>query len=159
MELQDVYRIREFITQWQVSDLTFIQRLLADVGIWFRFETHPKHNCDVMVISDYEQGYENIGHIILKSPSGMNDGQPNSVWDLQFSSRTKPKQVTINDYNYRKASSNLHSTVNSQNDDSTTLGADYHYDEHYKIKGDKEQIECGEWYANIRHYYRGDLCR
>ncbi|OCG26190.1 hypothetical protein A9G11_00020 [Gilliamella sp. wkB108] len=104
LELKDAYPIREFITQWQESDLTFIQRLLADVGIWFRFETHPKHNCDVVVISDYEQGYENVGNIALKPPSGMNDSQQNSIWNLQFSSRTKPKQVSVNDYNYRSAS-------------------------------------------------------
>lgn len=151
LELKQTYPIREFITQWQESDLTFIQRLLADVGIWFRFETHPKHNCDVMVISDYERGYENTGNIILKPPSGMSDGQQNSVWDLQFSSKTKPKQVSVNDYNYRSASSNLHSTVNSQSNDSTTQGDDYHYAEHYKMSGDKEQVESGNWYANIRH--------
>ncbi|OCG58930.1 hypothetical protein A9G37_05825 [Gilliamella sp. GillExp13] len=35
LELKDSYPEREFITQWQESDLEFIQRLLADVGIWY----------------------------------------------------------------------------------------------------------------------------
>lgn len=59
LELKDSYPAREFITQWQESDLAFIQRLLADVGIWFRFESHSDHHCDVLVLSDYEAGYEN----------------------------------------------------------------------------------------------------
>ncbi|WP_392566636.1 hypothetical protein [Utexia brackfieldae] len=44
------------IAQWQASDLAFIQRILFDVGIWFLFENHGEHACDVLVISDYEQG-------------------------------------------------------------------------------------------------------
>uniref|UniRef100_UPI002302FE96 contractile injection system protein, VgrG/Pvc8 family n=1 Tax=Pantoea leporis TaxID=2933780 RepID=UPI002302FE96 len=30
------YPARELITQWQESDLQFLQRILAEVGIWFR---------------------------------------------------------------------------------------------------------------------------
>ncbi|MCX8588474.1 MULTISPECIES: type VI secretion system tip protein VgrG [unclassified Gilliamella] len=62
LELNDSYPAREFITQWQESDLEFIQRLLSDVGIWFRFESHSEHHCDVLVLSDYEQGLEDAGH-------------------------------------------------------------------------------------------------
>ena len=68
LELKNAYPAREFITQWQESDLVFIQRILADVGIWFRFETHLQHSCDVMVISDYEQGFDNTGHLPFKPP-------------------------------------------------------------------------------------------
>lgn len=150
-ELNNTYPVREFITQWQESDLTFIKRLLADVGIWFYFETHPKHHCDVMVISDYEQGFEKAGSIIIKQPSGLNDNHRHSVWDLQFNSRTKPNQVSINDYNYRMADSNLFTTNNSQQKDITTRGNDYRYEEHHKTLGDIEAVESGKWYAHIRH--------
>ena len=151
LELKDSYPAREFITQWQESDLAFIQRLLADVGIWFRFESHSDHHCDVLVLSDYEAGYENAGHITLKAPSGMVDGRKNSVWDLQFSSYTKPKEIITQDYNYRTADSNQNSLVNADSKDSTTQGTEYRYGEHYKSKGDNSQIESGQWYANIRH--------
>jgi type VI secretion system secreted protein VgrG len=153
MELKESYPAREFISQWQESDLTFIQRLLADVGIWFYFQTHPKHHCDVIVMSDYEQGLDNAGSMIIKPPSGLNDSQRHSMWDLQFSSKTKPNQVTVNDYNYRMAESRLHDSVNSQIKDSTTHGNDYRYEENYKTLGDVRSVESGKWYAQIRHQH------
>ncbi|WP_082264512.1 type VI secretion system Vgr family protein [Gilliamella sp. App2-1] len=151
MELNETYPAREFITQWQESDLTFIQRLLADVGIWFYFETNPKHHCDVIVISDYEQGLDKVGSTVIKSPSGLNDSHLHSVWDLQFSSKTKPMQVSVNDYNYRMAGSQLDDSVNSQPKDNTTYGNDYRYEEHHKTLGDVRSVESGKWYAHIRH--------
>ena len=153
LELKNAYPAREFITQWQESDLVFIQRILADVGIWFRFETHVQHSCDVMVISDYEQGFDNTGHLPFKPPSGMNDVQQNSIWNLQFRSKTKQQQVSVNDYNYRAAESNLKSNVNTQIKDTTTYGNDYRYGEHYKQKGSSNTVESGHWYAQIRHEY------
>ncbi|WP_392559012.1 type VI secretion system Vgr family protein [Orbus mooreae] len=151
LELKDSYPAREFITQWQESDLTFIKRLLSDVGIWFRFESHTEHSCDVLVLSDYEQGLENAGNIIFKAPSGMVDGSLNSVWDLELRSKTVERQVITQDYNYRTAEADQYSLVNSLPKDSTTLGTDYRYGEHYKAQGNNDQIESGQWYAKIRH--------
>ena len=152
-ELKETYPVREFITQWQESDLNFIQRLLADVGLYFYFETHPEHHCDVMVISDYEKGYADGGSVTIKQPSGLNDRLRYGVWDLQFSSKTKPSQVSVNDYNYRMSDSNLYSSDNSQPKDMTMRGEDYRYEEHHKIQGDIQIVESGNWYAHIRHQY------
>ena len=152
-ELKESYPVREFITQWQESDLNFIQRLLADVGLYFYFETHPEHHCDVMVISDYEKGYADGGRVIIKQPSGLNDHLRHSIWDLQFSSKTKPSQVSVNDYNYRMSDSNLYSSDNSQPKDMTMRGEDYRYEEHHKTQGDIQTVESGNWYARIRHQH------
>ena len=152
-ELKETYPVREFITQWQESDLNFIQRLLADVGLYFYFETHPEHHCDVIVISDYEKGYADGGKVTIKQPSGLNDRLRYSVWDLQFSSKTKPSQVSVNDYNYRMSDSDLYSSDNSQPKDMTMRGEDYRYEEHHKIEGDIQTVESGNWYARIRHQH------
>ena len=150
-ELKNSYPVREFISQWQESDLEFIQRLLSDVGIWFRFESHSEHHCDVLVLSDYEQGFENAGHIIFKTPSGMVDGKQNCVWNLKFSCSVQPQQVITQDYNYCTAKADQYSLVNSQPKDKNTRGIDYRYGEHYRNKGDDQTIESGHWYAKIRH--------
>lgn len=157
LELKDNYPMREFITQWQESDLAFIQRLLSDVGIWFRFESHAEHHCDVLVLSDYEQGFEDAGHIVFKAPSGMVDAKQNSVWDVQFTSTTQPKDVITQDYNYRTADADQYSLVNTEPKESTTRGTDYRYGEHYKQQGDESQVESGHWYSNIRH--QAHLCQ
>ncbi|WP_141673806.1 type VI secretion system Vgr family protein, partial [Gilliamella sp. Choc5-1] len=163
LELKDTYPSREFITQWQESDLEFIQRLLADVGIWFRFETHAEHNCDVMVLSDYEQGYAQVADIDNKPPSGTLDGGTESVWDIRLHSAVVASSVEVNDYNYRTANTDLHKDINTQPKSTTTYGTDYRYEEHYKGLNDNGQvktsdnnsseisIESGEWYARLRH--------
>ncbi|OTP82996.1 hypothetical protein B5S44_12845 [Gilliamella apicola] len=132
LALKEQYPEREFITQWQESDLEFIQRLLADVGVYFRFETHGEHNCDVMVISDYEQGYQQVADIVYKQPSGTLDNGVESVWDMTLHSQMVESSVQVQDYNYRDAQANLLGEVNSQQKDNTTYGTDYRYDEHYK---------------------------
>ncbi|OCG13104.1 hypothetical protein A9G14_03715, partial [Gilliamella apicola] len=132
LALKEQYPEREFITQWQESDLEFIQRLLADVGVYFRFETHGEHNCDVMVISDYEQGYQQVADIVYKQPSGTLDNGVESVWDMTLHSQMVESSVQVQDYNYRDAQANLQGEVNSQQKDNTTYGTDYRYDEHYK---------------------------
>lgn len=151
LELKETYPAREFITQWQESDLAFVQRLLADVGIWLRFESHAEHHCDVLVLSDYEQGLANAGHIVYKTPSGMGDNSRHSVWDIQLTGKTITRQVMVNDYNYRDAEADRYGLVNTEPKDSTTVGTDYRYGEHYKAKGNNEQVESGHWYATIRH--------
>ncbi|OCG24919.1 hypothetical protein A9G45_10780 [Gilliamella sp. HK2] len=180
LALKDSYPEREFITQWQESDLEFIQRLLADVGIWFRFETHAEHDCDVMVLSDYEQGYVQVANIDYKPPSGMADTGIESVWDITLHSEVVPASVTVQDYNYRDAKADLLTDINTQPKTTTTQGTDYRYEEHYKsgqgqqskpndkavnsnqpqtanpspqddgIEQDND-IESGQWYARIRH--------
>ncbi|WP_392562254.1 type VI secretion system tip protein VgrG [Orbus sturtevantii] len=151
LELKDSYPAREFISQWQESDLAFIQRLLADVGIWLRFESHSEHNCDVLVLSDYEQGFDNVGSLTYTQPSGMADKACDSAWDLQFASKSVARQVIVHDDNYREAQTDRYSLVNSQPKLTTTAGTDYRYGEHFKRKGDDNIIESGNWYAKIRH--------
>ncbi|OCG23685.1 hypothetical protein A9G11_05605 [Gilliamella sp. wkB108] len=161
LELKDAYPIREFITQWQESDLDFIRRILADIGVFFRFESHLTHHCDVMVISDYEQGYQQVADIDYKLPTGTIDGGTESIWDIQLHSQVVESSVKVQDYNYRNAKTNLLQEVNSQPNDSTTYGTNYRYEEHYKglntngrgnnNQNNNDNIESGLWYARIRH--------
>lgn len=155
LELNNTYPSREIITQWNETDLAFIQRILADVGIWFRFETHEQYNCDVLVLSDDEQGYAIGKYLDYKQPSGTLDGEIESIWDMTYHSQVVNKAVKVNDYNYR-GSGSLKREINTQPNDQTTYGIDYRYGEHYKhagngVNNDNENIESGLWYAKIRH--------
>ena len=45
--LAHTYPKRELVMQYGENDLQFISRLLAEIGIWFRFTADPKLNIDV----------------------------------------------------------------------------------------------------------------
>ncbi len=47
--LSQAYPARELITQWRETDLTFVQRLLAEVGIFWRFEMDGRIEQDVVI--------------------------------------------------------------------------------------------------------------
>ncbi|HDR2692520.1 TPA: phage late control D family protein [Enterobacter bugandensis] len=49
-QLSRSYPRREMVIQWKETDLQFIRRLLAEVGIWFRFENHDKVQGETVVI-------------------------------------------------------------------------------------------------------------
>ncbi|EBM3226178.1 phage late control D family protein, partial [Salmonella enterica] len=46
------YPSRELITQWRETDLEFIQRLLAEVGIYWRYEMDSRPEQDVVIFQD-----------------------------------------------------------------------------------------------------------
>ncbi|WP_392553478.1 type VI secretion system tip protein VgrG [Orbus wheelerorum] len=150
-ELNNNYPKRELITQWDESDLEFIQRLLADIGIWFRFETNDKHQCDIIVMSDYEQGLYDGGSITQQAPSGMVDTIKRSVWDINQRTSLIESQIILNDSNYRRAQSDMLAAINTQPQDETLVGTNYRYGEHYAQKSDRDTVESGIWYATIRH--------
>lgn len=135
-ELTEIYPVKEYITQWQESDLAFIRRLLADSGIWFSFETHAKHSCDVVVFGDSEQQYQDGPTASYCQPSGNNDNGVQSVWDMSVVRKTVPQSVLTQDYNYRNAQTGMKSEVNGAQKDKTTRGQHYVYAEHYRDKGE-----------------------
>ncbi|QBH98768.1 type VI secretion system tip protein VgrG [Limnobaculum zhutongyuii] len=175
-ELTENYPVKEFVTQWQESDLAFIQRIVADSGIWFRFETHDKHSCDVVIFGDSEQQYQDGPTASYRQPSGNNDEGVASVWDMSVVRKTVPQSVLTQDYNYRDALADMQVEVNQAQKDKTTRGQVYLYGEHYRQKGevisrgggelaayadansdinqfpdDEQPVGQGAWYARIRH--------
>lgn len=161
-ELTETYPVKEFITQWQESDLTFIRRLLADSGIWFSFETHSQHSCDVVVFGDSEQQYQDGPTASYRQPSGNNDNGVESVWDMSVARKTVPQTVLTQDYNYRNAQTGMKSEVNGAQKDKTTRGQHYVYGEHYRDKGEianhaNAQDELSGQFSNMMPNGLGDI--
>ncbi|EPL7510798.1 phage late control D family protein [Klebsiella aerogenes] len=65
-KLSYTYPRREMIIQWKETDLQFIRRLLAEIGIWFRFENHHKVQTEIGQCKsfDYKAGkfWESLLH-------------------------------------------------------------------------------------------------
>ncbi len=138
--------------QYGEDDLTFVSRLLSEVGIWFRFATDARLKIEVIEFYDDQSGYERGLTLPLRHPSGLHDGATEAVWGLNTAYSVVEKSVTTRDYNYRTATAEM---MTEQHDatggDNTTYGEAYHYADNFLQKGDKEAAESGAFYARIRH--------
>ncbi|HGB9522780.1 TPA: type VI secretion system Vgr family protein [Escherichia coli] len=150
--LKSEYPSREQVMQYGEDDLTFISRLLSEVGIWFRFATNARLKIEVIEFYDDQSGYERGLTLPLRHPSGLHDGATEAVWGLNTAYSVVEKSVTTRDYNYRTATAEM---MTEQHDatggDNTTYGEAYHYADNFLQKGDKEAAESGAFYARIRH--------
>ncbi|WP_411684100.1 type VI secretion system Vgr family protein [Escherichia coli] len=150
--LKSEYPAREQVMQYGEDDLTFVSRLLSEVGIWFRFATDARLKIEVVEFYDDQSGYERGLTLPLRHPSGLFDGETEAVWGLNTAYSVVEKSVTTRDYNYREATAEM---TTGQHDatggDNTTYGEAYHYADNFLQKGDKEAAESGAFYARIRH--------
>ncbi|HCW1364739.1 type VI secretion system tip protein VgrG [Escherichia coli] len=150
--LKNEYPAREQVMQYGEDDLTFVSRLLSEVGIWFRFATDARLKIEVVEFYDDQSGYERGLTLPLRHPSGLFDGETEAVWGLNTAYSVVEKSVSTRDYNYREATAEM---TTGQHDatggDNTTYGEAYHYADNFLQKGDKEAAESGAFYARIRH--------
>ncbi|QMX10893.1 type VI secretion system tip protein VgrG [Escherichia coli] len=150
--LKSEYPAREQVMQYGEDDLTFVSRLLSEVGIWFRFATDARLKIEVIEFYDDQSGYERGLTLPLRHPSGLFDGETEAVWGLNTAYSVVEKSVSTRDYNYREATAEM---TTGQHDatggDKTTYGEAYHYADNFLQKGDKEVAESGAFYARIRH--------
>ncbi|MBQ0228358.1 type VI secretion system Vgr family protein, partial [Enterobacter ludwigii] len=72
-KLKQTYPKREQINQYQESDLEFIERLLAEVGIFYFFTLQPDTQTEVVHFADKQSAWTFGKSLPLSSPSGMND--------------------------------------------------------------------------------------
>ncbi|MDU3896541.1 MAG: phage late control D family protein [Enterobacter sp.] len=155
-QLSHSYPRREMIVQWKETDLRFIRRLLAEIGIWFRFENHNKVKTETVVIfgdsarrynfSDKQMPY--VRH------SGMTSYNE-YITDLEEQHGLIPKNVLVRTYNYRDPQSPQTDKTIKTSDipEGVTTGQHYHYADHYLAAGDfhGEEAETAAFYARLRY--------
>ncbi|EAN4681798.1 type VI secretion system tip protein VgrG [Salmonella enterica] len=150
--LKSEYPSREQVMQYGEDDLTFISRLLSEVGIWFRFSTDARLKIEVVEFYDDQSGYERGLTLPLRNPSGMSDSGTEAVWGLNTAYSVVEKHVTTRDYNYRDAMAEMTTgQLDATGGDKTTYGEAYHYADNFLKTGDKDTPESGAFYARIRH--------
>ncbi|HBR2803314.1 TPA: type VI secretion system tip protein VgrG [Klebsiella pneumoniae] len=145
------YPSRELITQWRETDLEFIQRLLAEVGIYWRYEMDSRLEQDVVIFQDSQQQYEFGVTLPLRNQAGMSDSGQESIWDIQTAYNVVSGGVATRDYNYREALQPQDSAESIFSKEGITTGETYHYAEPFLTAGDTESTESGAYFARLRH--------
>ncbi|QIM44653.1 type VI secretion system Vgr family protein [Leclercia adecarboxylata] len=147
--LERTYPPREIITQWRETDLEFIQRILSEVGIYWRTEMDDVRGLDTYIFADSQLHYQFDVRLPYREPSGLFDGAAESVWDVRTWHRVVTGTVTTRDYNYRTASMPMDAAVSVRSE------AHYRYAAPYREAGDdtspEPETESGAFYARLRH--------
>ncbi|WP_312416565.1 type VI secretion system tip protein VgrG [Pseudescherichia sp.] len=153
--LANEYPRREQVMQYGEDDLTFISRLLAETGIWYRITTDTRLNIDVVAFHDDQRYVEQGLTLPSVPPSGQHDSGNESVWALKSDHSVVERSVFTRDYNYRNAPEEMNLSVDISRGDSTTYGEAYHWGDNYLTPGDRYQRdpdpESGAFYARLHH--------
>ncbi|MEP8671057.1 type VI secretion system tip protein VgrG [Enterobacter hormaechei] len=152
--LERSYPAREIITQWRETDLQFIQRILSEVGIYWRTEMDDTRELDTYIFADSQLNYRFDVRLPYREPSGLFDGAAESVWDVRTWHRVTTGTVATRDYNYRTATTPMDATV-SVRSNAVTTGEHYRYAAPYRTAGDdsdpEPEAESGAFYARLHH--------
>ncbi|MCK6803751.1 type VI secretion system Vgr family protein [Enterobacter cloacae] len=155
-QLSHSYPSREMIIQWKETDLQFIRRLLAEVGIWFRFENHDKVQGETVVI--FGDGGRRYVFSNKQLPYVRHSGMTSHeeyVTELEEQYQLIPENVLVRTYNYRDPFSPQANKTIAGNDipDGITRGKQYHYADHFLAAGDfyGQEAETASFYARLRY--------
>ncbi|HHR4013890.1 TPA: type VI secretion system Vgr family protein, partial [Salmonella enterica] len=152
--LERTYPVRELITQWRETDLQFIQRILAEDGIWFRSGVNTTTGLDTVTFADSQLQYQFDVRLPYREPSALHDGAAEAVWDARVWHHTVTGSVATRDYNYRTAGTPMDAKVSVKNE-VATIGEHYRYAAPYREAGDdttsEPETESGAFYARIHH--------
>jgi type VI secretion system secreted protein VgrG len=143
-QLRGQYKRREYVTQYHETTFSFIQRICAEEGLWFRWE--QKKDYAVLVFGDDLDAYARKQRTVLyRRDSGLESSGMDAIKTLEKRTRRVPEAVRLHDYNHREAGVSLLVEENAARDDKTTSGIDYQWGEHY------ETPEEGKSVARRRH--------
>lgn len=156
-DLAREYPKREQVMQYGESDLVFIDRLLAEVGIWYRFTHDDRLAIDVVTFHDHQRYYQFGVTLPYRPLSGLSGNTQDGVWALQVEHQVVEQHVNVRAYHHREAAAYLDGEVDHSGGANTTYGEGYHYGEPYTALGDAldqdEDLlsESGYFYARLNH--------
>ncbi|WP_447749089.1 type VI secretion system Vgr family protein [Pseudomonas nicosulfuronedens] len=156
-ELTREYPKREQVMQFGESDLAFIQRVMAEVGIWYRFSMDARLKIDVCEISDDQRHYIPAPSLPLRPLSSLNSNDQDAVWGLQASHQVVEQSVSNRAYYHRDAGAKLDASIDLLKSPKTTYGEAYHYEDRFMVLGDAYaqdedlESESAYFYARLAH--------
>lgn len=154
--LKQTYPKREQINQVNESDRAFIERLLAEVGIFYSFALQPDTQTEIIRFGDQQSCYTFDKRLPLNSPSGMSDSGTASIWGLSLRHQVVENSVQVKDYNYRQAQELLltaRTDMTRGDGEEQNYGDVYHYQARHLTQGDKlnPEAETANFWARLDH--------
>jgi len=146
--LQGNYPVREYVAQYQESDLQFVSRLLEHEGIFYFFQ--QTEEAEKIIFGDHAEAYDRPGDLTLPfyqerhaEDPGETEGwlRPEGIHALTVRHNMIQTQVVLEDYNYRTPSVDLKVSTPVV---AEGFGQYYEYGDHYKDQGE------GKVYAQVR---------
>ena len=156
------YPRREYVVQYEETDLAFVCRLLEREGVWFQFE-HPEDGArETLVVTDRRAAFGEVGPgpsgaaaVAYREGSGMVRDRAEAVWALRLHEHVVPGSVVLKDYNYRTPDTELlaQAPVEGGGDQEVYL-----FGEHFKDLDEGERLAQtrAEEIACRRRVVRGD---
>ena len=151
------YPKREQVMQFGESDLGFISRLLAEIGIWYRVTSDERLGIDVVELHDAQRHYQFDVELPYRPTCGLSSSAQDAAWQLETRHQVVEQHVHFRAYDPRQANAWLKGDVDQSRGASTTYGEAYLYAEPYTQLGDaldqdeELQSESGFFYARLRH--------
>jgi type VI secretion system secreted protein VgrG len=143
-KLRGEYKRHEYITQYHETTFSFIRRIAAEAGIWFRFE--QRKDRAVVVFGDDLDAYARHQRVVpLRHDAGLESVGAEAIKSLERHTKRVAQSVSLNDYNQRNAAVKLLVEHNAAPDDRTTDAVEYRWGEHYQT------LEEGRHIAQLRH--------
>ena len=141
--LSETYPAREYIVQYEESDLAFVRRLLEHWGVTFFFEQLPDGEKMVLVDSASAylalEGWETVPYALREAGSRAQAG---TIHDLSRTREVRPAKVDLKDWNWR------HPQVVPEGEADADVeageGTVHAYGEHIKDPAE------GAWLARVR---------
>ena len=161
LELASVYLSQDYILQYRETDSVFLQRLMAEYGMWYYFEhTEEMHtmvivdsNDAIIELAADPQNSSYIGAIPFKSDGG-GVADREHIFNLESVNRVKTGAVVQRDYNYTQPKIPLETESSAElNDDLISFDYPGRYnnpitgqtkvsDQVAEFVVDSEQVEC-----------------
>ncbi len=163
-ELNGSYDPREYVVQYEETDWDFLARWLEHEGIYFYFVNDSGE--EKVKFADSESSFmqNGFGTTYPYKPEAAGEGgeSDNTEEEIRaFSCRQSrlPKKVSVNDYNWRVPSVQLHHTEDVHEDGT---GHHTHYNDHFKDQSQgtaiatlrKEELVC-----RSKVFYGNGSCR
>lgn len=101
LDLHGTYPARDYVVQYDETDLAFVSRLMEARGIWYLFEAAETK--EVVVVADTDTAFGDVpdaAELAFGKAGGMIHGEP-TVLSADISRRLLPTRLILKDYNYR----------------------------------------------------------